>query len=86
MTERFAPVRLDVKDDSAKHAGHAVRMTQPGHAPDANETHFRLAMVSDAFAGMSRVARQRAVNEALKGEFETGLHALSLTLKTPDEA
>ncbi|MDE2391216.1 MAG: BolA family transcriptional regulator, partial [Rhodospirillales bacterium] len=36
--------------------------------------------------GLSRVARQRAVNEALAGEFSTGMHALSLTLRTPEEA
>jgi BolA protein len=43
-------------------------------------------MVSEAFAGLSRVARQRLVYHALGEEFDTGLHALSLDLKTPEEA
>ncbi|BAJ81105.1 MULTISPECIES: BolA family transcriptional regulator [Acidiphilium] len=86
LAERFAPGLLELKDDSAKHASHIGRMTGPGHAPEAGETHYRLKMVAEAFRGMNRVARQRAVNEALKAEFETGLHALSLDLKTPDEA
>ena len=42
-------------------------------------------MVADCFTGMSRVARGRAVNEALAEEFASGLHALSLTLRAPGE-
>jgi BolA protein len=42
-------------------------------------------MVSAAFAGVSRVARSRAVHEALAGEFSTGLHALALRLQSPEE-
>jgi BolA protein len=66
-------------DESAKHAGHAG--AQPG-----GETHYRLTLVSTAFDGLSRVARQRLVYGALREEFDTGLHALSLDLKTPSEA
>ncbi|HRO02679.1 MAG TPA: BolA family protein [Terricaulis sp.] len=76
---RFTPVALELSDDSAKHAGHA------GAAP-GGETHYRLRLVSPAFEGLSRVARQRLVYEALREEFESGLHALSLDLKTPAEA
>jgi len=65
-------------DDSSKHAGHAG--AHPG-----GETHYRLRLVSTAFAGLSRVARQRLVYDALREEFDTGLHALSLDLKTPEE-
>lgn len=79
LQAQFAPIVLELVDDSARHAGHA------GAAP-GGETHFRLRMVSQAFAGASRVARQRLVNEVLRPEFETGLHALSLDLKTPEEA
>jgi BolA protein len=43
-------------------------------------------LVAAAFAGMNRVARSRAVHEALAGEFATGLHALALKLQSPDEA
>jgi BolA protein len=81
LTMRFTPVTLEIEDESAKHAGHAHRTG----APAGGETHYRLVLVSQAFAGQSRLERSRAVNEALKAEFNTGLHALSLKLKTPDE-
>ncbi|MBX9699000.1 MAG: BolA family transcriptional regulator, partial [Acetobacteraceae bacterium] len=68
-----------VQDDSHRHAGHA------GARPEG-ETHYSVAVVSPAFAGLSRVARSRAVHERLAAEFGTGLHALALTLRTPEEA
>lgn len=76
---QFAPVHFVLTDESGKHAGHAG--ARPG-----GETHYRLAMRAVVFEGLSRVARQRLVYDALRGEFETGLHALSLDLKTPAEA
>ncbi len=79
LRAQFAPIHFALTDESAKHAGHAG--TRP-----AGETHYRLAMVSTAFEGQSRVARQRLVYQALREEFDTGLHALSLDLKTPAEA
>lgn len=85
LTESFSPTLLEIKDDSAKHANHATRMQQPGHAPNIGETHYRLSMISPVFTGMNRLARSRAVNDALKSEFDIGLHALSLTLKAPEE-
>ncbi|GAM97532.1 cell division protein BolA [alpha proteobacterium U9-1i] len=75
----FAPHEMLLIDESAKHAGHAG--ARPG-----GETHYRLRVVSTVFDGLSRVARQRLVNEALAGEFASGLHALSLELKSPEEA
>lgn len=42
-------------------------------------------MHASAFEGLSRVARQRLVYDTLREEFDTGLHALALVLKTPDE-
>lgn len=81
LNDRFSPDRLEIEDESAKHAGHAHRTG----APAGGETHYRLSMVSNAFAGQSRVARSRTVHEALAAEFKTGLHALSLALKAPDE-
>ncbi|MEM9573278.1 MAG: BolA family protein [Pseudomonadota bacterium] len=71
LTKTFAPSVLEVVDDSHKHAGHA------GASPDG-ETHYTVRIVSSAFEGLSRVAMQRAVMDALKDEFETGLHALSI--------
>jgi BolA protein len=78
LTERFAPVRLELVDESRRHAGHI------GARPDG-ETHFALTIVSAAFAGMSRVARQRLVYEALAAELANRVHALSLTARTPEE-
>ena len=74
LTQAFEPEALDVTDDSARHAGHA------GASPEG-ETHFNVAIVSKKFEGMSRVAMQRSVNNALKSEFESGLHALSIRAK-----
>lgn len=74
----FQPVLLEITDDSASHAGHA------GASP-GGETHYSVHMVSAVFAGMSRVARSRAVHEALAGEFASGLHALALRLQSPAE-
>lgn len=76
---RFPPAQVLVRDDSAQHAGHAG--ARPG-----GETHYHLLVVSPAFEGLSRVARSRAVHEALEPEFASGLHALALTLRTPGEA
>ncbi|MBL8550016.1 MAG: BolA family transcriptional regulator [Hyphomonadaceae bacterium] len=78
LERAFSPHALTIDDESSRHAGHAG-------ARAGGETHYRVKVVSDAFAGLSRVARQRLVNDALKGEFESGLHALSLELKTPGE-
>lgn len=78
LTNRFAPAALRVIDDSARHAGHA------GAAP-GGQTHYTVLLVSAAFEGMPRVARSRAVHEALAAEFAGGLHALALTLRTPAE-
>ena len=78
LTAAFAPARLEVVDDSQKHAGHA------GATP-GGETHYSVLVVSDRFAGQGRVARHRMVNAVLETEFRTGLHALALTLRTPEE-
>jgi BolA protein len=75
----FAPAEVEVVDDSHRHAGHA------GAAP-GGETHYSVRVVSAAFGGMNRVARSRAVHDALAAEFAGGMHALALVLRTPDEA
>jgi BolA protein len=78
LTERFAPTRLSIEDESHQHIGH--QGARPG-----GETHFAVTIVSAAFAGQSRVARQRAVYQALADELASRVHALSLTTLTPDE-
>ncbi len=74
----LAPAHVEVVDDSARHAGHAG--ARPG-----GETHYSVLVVSSRFEGLARVARHRLVNDALGTEFAGGLHALSLTLRTPGE-
>jgi BolA protein len=59
LNAAFAPAHLVVEDESAKHHGHA------GARPEG-ETHFRVAIVSAAFAGLSRVDRQRRVYAVLE--------------------
>lgn len=75
---RFNPIRVEVSDDSAQHAGH-------GGARPEGETHYSVLVVSPVFSGMGRVARSRAVHEALAAEFDAGLHALALALRAPEE-
>jgi BolA family transcriptional regulator, general stress-responsive regulator len=82
LTERFAPTHLEIVDDSARHAGHAGH---PGGAGQGGETHFTVTVVSSAFAGLGRVARQRMVYETLTAELKGGVHALALTTLAPGE-
>jgi BolA family transcriptional regulator, general stress-responsive regulator len=78
----FAPTRLEIIDDSARHAGHAGARTHAakhgGSAEALGETHFDIVIESAAFAGLSRVACQRAVYEVLAYELAGPVHALSL--------
>jgi BolA protein len=78
LEERLQPTRLSVLDESHQHVGH-------GGWREGGETHFRVDIVSDAFSGKSRVERHRLVNEALKGAFDRGLHALAIQAKAPGE-
>jgi BolA protein len=78
LRTRFAPTRLVIEDESSKHHGHAGWR-------DGGESHFKVEIVSAAFDGQNRVARQRLVYAALKDEFDAGLHALALTTLTPAE-
>jgi BolA protein len=78
LTDRFAPTRLVITDESHRHAGHA------GARPEG-ETHFAVTIVSSVFAGLNRVARQRLVYETLADELATRVHALSLTTLAANE-
>jgi BolA protein len=75
----FSPERLEVINESHMHAGH-----QPGFDGEG-ETHMRIRIVSAAFAGMSRVARHRAINDVVKAELDAGLHALAVEAAAPGE-
>ncbi len=78
LREALQPDLLEVKDESRLHAGHAG-------AREGGESHFRLLIVSSRFEGLSRVARQRAVNDILREELKERVHALAMRTLTPDE-
>lgn len=75
----LAPVRVTLQNDSDQHAGHA------GH-DGSGESHFALLVVSDAFAGLNRVQRQRLVFRAVGDLMDGRVHALQIQALTPDEA
>jgi BolA protein len=78
LTKAFAPQSLAVEDESHLHIGHA------GHRPEG-QTHYRVYIVSDAFAGKSRVERHRMINAALAAELAGSIHALALHAAAPGE-
>ncbi len=78
LRDAFQPRRLNIVDESHRHAGHA------GARPEG-ETHFRLEIVTDAFDGKSRVERQRMVYDVLAEEIRNHVHALSLKTLTAAE-
>ena len=74
----LGPSRLELLDESAKHAGHA------GAAPGGN-THWNLTIVSAAFAGQSTLARHRMIYHALGELMQHPIHALAITARAPGE-
>ena len=78
LTAALAPTHLQVVNDSNHHAGH---MGDDG----TGESHFTVIVESPAFAGQSRVARQRAVNAALADLLATRIHALAIKARAPGE-
>jgi BolA protein len=76
--ESLIPTSIELIDDSDKHRGHG------GHNP-AGESHFSLLIESAAFAGKSRVERQRMVHQALGELVGNRVHALSIRAKAPGE-
>jgi BolA family transcriptional regulator, general stress-responsive regulator len=79
LTQAFAPHRLEVIDDSDRHAGHAG-------AREGGESHFNVVIEAAAFEGQNRVARQRMVHNALRDELAGPVHALSVKAFAPGEA
>ena len=78
LTQAFAPVALDVKNDSHLHAGHAS-------SPGTGESHFSVKVVSAVFDGKSRLERHRMVNAVLAEELSGRIHALAVSALTPAE-
>lgn len=79
LTQAFRPEKLSVINESHLHAGHQPTFDGTG------ETHFRVRIVSSAFAGLSRIDRHRAVNRLLADELEAGVHALAIEPVAPGE-
>ncbi len=76
LTDAFSPQRLEVVDDSARHAVHSG-------ARKGGESHFNVVIVSHSFEGASRVQRQRSVYSALAEELAGPVHALSVKALAP---
>jgi len=79
LSTAFAPERLEIEDDSARHHGHA------GASP-GGESHFNVVIEAGVFKGMGRVQRQRAVYAALSEELAGPVHALSVKALAPGES
>jgi BolA family transcriptional regulator, general stress-responsive regulator len=78
LRDALSPTALTVSNDSHLHAGHTGD-------DGTGETHFSVAVESPAFAGLSRVARQRLVNGALADLLATRIHALAIKARAPGE-
>jgi BolA protein len=79
LNSAISPARIELADDSELHRGHG------GHNP-AGESHFTLRIESPAFAGLSRVERQRLVHNALGDLLDERVHALSIRATSPGES
>ena len=77
LSEALQPLELRVDDESHRHAGHAGAADGRGH--------FRVRLVSSRFAGLTPVARHRAVYAALGDLMQTDIHALAIDARTPDD-
>jgi len=73
----LTPIEISIADESALHAGHAGAASGGGH--------YRMTLVSAAFAGQPRVKRHRLVYDALADLMQREVHALAMTLLAPDE-
>lgn len=73
------PTRLDVINESEKHAGHRS-------SPGTGESHFQVLVVSEMFSGKTRVQRHRLVNDLLADELRGRVHALAIKAFAPGEA
>ena len=76
LWEAFAPIDLEVIDESTQHQGHA------GARPDG-ESHFRIRIVAAAFKGKSRVEQHRMINQVLALELKERVHALAIEASAP---
>ncbi len=78
LQDELSPSTLEITDESHLHAGHH---TNPG----GSETHLKITILSEKFSGLSLIARHRMVNDIIKDDLNSGLHAIKLTTKTKSE-
>jgi BolA protein len=76
--QALEPRRIEIVDDSARHAGHEGAKSGGGH--------YRLTLVSERFRGQPRLARHRLVYDAAGDLMQREIHALTMVLQTPEEA
>lgn len=74
LAAAFAPRKLEITDESESHRGHA------GYQ-EGGQSHFRVRIASEAFRGQSRIARHRAVHDALGPDLIGRIHALALKIE-----
>jgi stress-induced morphogen len=74
LSNNFQPVHLEILNESYMHS-----------VPKGSETHFKVIVVSDAFKGMQLIEKHRSVQNCLKEELQSGVHALSIVARTEEE-
>ena len=74
LAERFKPVHMEIINESYMH-----------NVPKGSETHFKVLVVSEQFKDVKLIGRHRLVNDVLAEELQSGVHALSILAKTPDQ-
>lgn len=74
LHREFSPLFLQVEDESKNH-----------HVPQGAQTHFKIVMAAKTMTTLPRIDRHKLLNKLLKAEFDTGMHALSMHLYSPDE-
>lgn len=78
LTKQLSIFKLEVEDDSDKHAGHAGYI-------EGGETHFNIKVISQDFKGKSKVIRHKMIYKILQEEMDERIHALSIIALTPEE-
>ena len=74
LTEKFVPLHMEIINESYMH-----------NVPKGSETHFKVVVVSEQFKDVKLIGRHRLVNDVLSHELQSGVHALSIVAKTPDQ-
>jgi BolA protein len=78
IQQTFFPLFFEIEDESSLHAGHSGAV--PGEI-----THLRITIVSELFQTMPKIKQHRAVNDCLKDELNSGLHALAIKTLKPEQ-